>query len=261
MWLREADCLACQRRFYLHLRCDRGDRYCSKACSDERRKELLLKYQAEYASSEKGKATRKKWLDQQREAKAAAEGLTEAVPVLAAMVEAGERSGLEDGAGWVAERGGSVTAAASVVTGEVEHPGPSHLQSSNTAAALAGDRTEPGMREGVLGCSIAVTDQSTSPTVGLELTVAGRPGGLATCNQSPDEAMVVGDRAGPSVYARSIDEQERPERAASTLALWAEASPGAATPVRGAGPVVRGSIHCCARCGRPGQVLRHADMV
>jgi hypothetical protein len=330
-WLRDEICLSCGKTFYLHLRCDRGDRHCSEDCATKRRKQLLAGYQRTYQSSEKGKITHREAQRAYRirlgEAAAGAKGradLKEVAPIVPVAVM-GDRTGLSEQAGDVEERGehgraaggAPVTArasaaqewpqggtdqggldtagvaasgpepggvdkpdghaargAAAVVDAAVGHQASADLKNPDTPV-VASDCPEPVVQEchtdrsdGKEGAPtrdathnpVTVIDQGALPTTRSALIVAARPGGLAASNDSPDATVVVGDCARPAIHADGIDEPGRPERAPGALAVLSAAPASSVAPVRGARVVVRGAIHRCARCGRPGQVLRHADM-
>jgi uncharacterized Zn finger protein (UPF0148 family) len=57
-WMLEIICPICERPFYLHLSCNRGDKYCSEACQAEarRRKQKINKKNYESTPEAKGLA-------------------------------------------------------------------------------------------------------------------------------------------------------------------------------------------------------------
>lgn len=282
--LREVVCLACQRTFYLHLRCDRGDRHCSKACAVRRRKELLLHYQLKYQGSEKGKLKHREaqraYRIRQREAAADAKGLADlkqAAPRTLVTV-VGDRAGHPDHAGGVDQRdehehtAGSVSAAAG--NAEAGHQASADLNSPDAAVA-ASDRLEPALEErdtdqpGMQESApisdgahnpVEVIDQGALTPTESALIVAARPWGLAASNKSPDATVVAGDRTGPAVDAGCSDERYGQDPVTGTLATWAEVSGSAQELDRSTGTVVRWLGPCCARCGRPGRILRHPPL-
>ena len=54
-WMLEIVCPNCERRFYLHLSCYRGDKYCSDECKEEARRRKQAVNKKKYERSAKGR--------------------------------------------------------------------------------------------------------------------------------------------------------------------------------------------------------------
>lgn len=250
----------CGQEFYLHTRCDRGDRYCSRACAQKRRKELAVQYQLKY-QREKRRLER----EQAKRERVQAHGVkstsdpTEVEPSVATAVVAGNSTEPMGQAVDSIDQQGRVPTGTSIA-------GPDTTTGSDCSTSIArlGGAGDPVGQEGAR-MSTAVTvfsgmiEHSHNCTARSGVIVAQGPEGLTASNESPDETVVAGDYAGLATNAGLVDTRSGQERAWSAPAAGSAAPTGGSKPHRDAITVAQEVAPCCARCGQPGFLMRRAQ--